>query len=118
MSYAFTTDDRSRTTRAYRFRTPAELSASAVDRVGQRAQVPAAAGRLLRHPVGVVGAVPAGLTDGLGERGQVVDGWLGRGELALMAHDLPAARRRQPQRVLLAQIVRVRLCVAGQRTDH
>lgn len=61
---------------------------------------------------------PSGLPYRFSERDQVVGhgGW--RGELALVANQLPAARSSQAACVPLAQVVRVRFGVRGQGTDH
>src|SRR5918995_609732 len=58
-----------------------------------------------------------GLTDGLGQRREVVDAVLRRGELALEADDLTAARCGEPVGVLVAQVVGVRLGLGGERSD-
>src|SRR5690349_15384714 len=83
---------------------------------GQHAEVGASTrtehGRRLHRAVG-----PAGLPDGLGERGEVVAAVLRRRELPLEADDLPAARRGEAVGVLVAEVVRVRLGLGGQRSD-
>ncbi len=61
---------------------------------------------------------PAGFTDCLGERGEIVDRGFRLSELTLVTDDVPAPRSGQPQRVPLAQVVGVRLAVGGQRAHH
>lgn len=66
------------------------------------------------------GSRPGCLAHGVGERLEVVAA-AGPGDvgvLALVPDDLPAARGGQAVRVLLAQVVAVRLGVDGQRADH
>lgn len=68
--------------------------------------------------VGSAAGGPGGLSDGVGERLEVVDGAGERHrEVRLMAHDLPAARSGGALGVGLAQVVAVRLGVGGERAD-
>ena len=70
-----------------------------------------------RGAVAVVGLDPGRLPDRIGQRLEVVGVRDRRGELAFVADDLPAPRHGQTQRVLLAQVVGVRLGERGQRAD-
>lgn len=56
---------------------------------------------------------PAGLTYRLSQRGEIVRRWFGLSEPTVITHDLPAPWRGQTQRVLLTQIVGVRLAAGG-----
>ena len=85
-----------------------------------RAQGAGTTRRWPRRPVAALRAArlgTGGLADRIGERLEVVGVRDRRRELADVAQDLPAARDGQPHRVLLAQVVGVRLGVAGQRAD-
>src|SRR5258706_14533908 len=63
------------------------------------------------------GPRPRWLTDGVGQRLQVVRcGLLARGQR--QPHDVPAPRRREPVSVRAAQVVAVRLHVGGERPEH
>jgi len=55
------------------------------------------------------------LTDDVGDRLKVVQALLLRA--SRQPHDVPAARRDEPGRMLLAQVVRVWLLVGGQRPE-
>jgi hypothetical protein len=60
---------------------------------------------------------PGRLADRLGERHEIVGGRWGWLELAVMPDQVPAARRGQAARVLLAQVVGVRFGEGSERTD-
>ena len=74
-------------------------------------------GRSSRRP-GALGLGAGRLADGVGQCLEVVGVRDRRREVADVPHDLPAARHRQAHRVLLAQVVGVRLGVGRQRADH
>ncbi len=68
------------------------------------------------------GDAPTSLTlaepvHGVGQREQVVGAGLGLLVLGGQPDDLPPARRREPRRVLGAQVVGVRLGVGGERAE-
>lgn len=72
--------------------------------------------------VGLVGILSLGyragrLADRFGKRHQIVVARRGRAELAVVAHQVPAAGRREAAGMGLAEVIGVRLGKRGQRTD-
>jgi hypothetical protein len=86
------------------------------------AEVTPAAGLVARDVVVLVGAGwrgrTAGLTDRLGEGGEVVGGGRRRHELAVVADQFPASGGGEAAGVWFTQVVRVRLGERGEGADH
>ena len=81
---------------------------------------PGAAERVGGGPGGplLAGWCTGGLAHGVGERLEVVAAGAGRGGVDGEADDLPAARRREPLRVLGTQVVAVRFGVGGEGAEN
>src|SRR5690606_4224047 len=91
---------------------------SFIGRIGQRPEMPAAnpaVGQLFTDDRTV--RLLARLTHCLGQRGQIVVGGNGRGELAFVPDNLPALGHGESQRMGFAKVVAVRLGIRGQRAD-